>query len=518
MIGPSLRRASLLFRLACLLIPFLLATRSAALAGDGLPADRELLVRLGDGREAILPTWRAGAARLFCLDDLLRLEGSLADLDGPRATLWARGHELRLVTGMRFARLDGRALPLAGPVRRSADGLLVDERVLTALLAVGLLRGSFDLAAGELELEVTAAALEREVVTGGELLRLRLPAIPVFESLSRPGRLELRLPALPELAALEDPARLKPASGALIRTLKATRTAEDWVLRLDLAPEAELLDVEEVESLGEIQILLRRRGATVLAPALEEPAAEAAAQALASLPVRGLREELRRVVIDAGHGGHDPGAVSRWGRSEKDMTLAIALELRDQLRRELPGLEVLLTRDKDEYLPLGERTRRANEARGQLFLSIHINAAKNRQARGHEVFLLRPGKNEHARQVALRENRVLEFDGGVEGRAPTDWILASMAQSAWAEESMGVAALISRRLAAVTEPRRRPIQQAGFQVLVGASMPSVLVECGFITNVDDHRLLDSAEGRRRIAGALAAALRDLHDLSLAGQP
>jgi len=256
----------------------------------------------------------------------------------------------------------------------------------------------------------------------------------------------------------------------------------------------------------------------VLAAPLEEPAAADAALALAAQPVRGLRDELRRVVIDAGHGGHDPGAVSRWGRSEKDMTLAIALALRDRLRRELPDLEVRLTRERDEHLALGERTRLANEARGQLFLSIHVNAAKDRRAQGHEVFLLRPGMNEHARQVALRENQVLDFDGDAGERSPTDWILATMAQSAWAEESRDVATLLSRHLSAVTATRRRPVQQAGFQVLAGASMPALLVECGFLTNAEDHRLLDSREGRERIAGALAGALRELRELSLGPRP
>jgi N-acetylmuramoyl-L-alanine amidase len=197
------------------------------------------------------------------------------------------------------------------------------------------------------------------------------------------------------------------------------------------------------------------------------------------------------------------------------MTLAIALELREQLRKELPGVEVLLTRESDEFLALGERTRRANQARGQLFVSLHINAAKDRRARGNEVYFLRPGMNEYARQVALRENAVLDFEGpDARGQRPAeDWILASMAQSGWAEESRGVAQLLSRQLGKITEKRRRPVQQAGFQVLVGASMPSVLVECGFLSNAEDHRQLSSREGQRELARALAAGLRELHDLS-----
>ncbi len=485
--------------------------------------DRELLVMLPGGGEAILPTWRTGHApgglRQFSLDDLLRLEGLLADVDGPAWTLQARGHRVRVVEGLRFVELDGTLLsldqaPVAGP-----DGLLVELELLRRLLALGLLQGRLDEARDELVLQPLPVALERETVPGGELLRLRLPEIPVFESVPGAGRLELRLPDLDELAELEDPARLKPGGDPLIRGLTARRDGGEWVLALALSSQAELVDVEEVEALGEIQVLLRRRGAVVVAEPLREPAPEEQAPEPVLTGLTGLREELTRIVIDAGHGGHDPGAVSRWGKSEKDMTLAIALELRERLKRELPGVDVLLTRERDEYLPLGERTRRANQARGQLFVSIHINAAKDRRARGHEVFFLRPGMNEHARQVALRENSQLDFEGpDARGeRPPEDWILASMAQSGWAEESRGVAQLISRHLGRITEHRRRPVQQAGFQVLVGASMPSVLVECGFLTNGEDHRQLASGEGQRALAQALAAGLKELHALSV-GRP
>ncbi len=497
-----------------LLLLLSLAARAATPDAQPEP-DRELLVRLPGEAQAILPTWilPGQTQRSFCVEDLLRLDGALVDMDGGTLRLWARGHQLTLVEGLRFARLDGKPLHLAPAPRRIAEGLLVPESLLGQLFGLGLLQGTMDLAKGELELKANPVGLEREVVAGGELLRLRLPQIPVFESVPSARRLDLRLPNLPELAALTAPERLEPPASALVTAMAGRREGEDWVLSLDLSPDAELLDVEEVEALGEIQVLLRRRGAVEVAASLAEPAAAEAAQVLDALPVKGLREELRRIVIDAGHGGHDPGALSRWGRSEKDMTLAIARDLREQIRRRLPGVEVLLTRDSDTFLSLGERTRLANEARGQLFMSIHINAAKDRRARGHEVFLLRPGMNEHARQVALRENQVLDFDGGSGARAPADWILASMAQSAWAEESLDMAVLCSRHLSKVTATRRRPVQQAGFQVLVGASMPSVLVECGFISNAEDHRQLDSAEGRRRIALALCDAVVELHGLS-----
>jgi N-acetylmuramoyl-L-alanine amidase len=489
-------------------------------AAPVLQPDRELLVNLPDGGQLLWPTWRSAttpdAPRLFSLDDLLRAEGLLADVDGAMWTLQARGHRLRVVEGQRFVQVDGRAAPLAWGPRRDGEGLLADVELLRLALEAGLLDGRLDEERGELELNPLPVALERETVAGGELLRLRLPEIPVFESVPGSARLALRLPDLPELARLEDPARLEPAPGGLVRALSARRSGGEWVLEMRLSDEAELVDVEEVEGLGEIQVLLRRKGAREVAEELAEPAPPE--ETPGTVFPQGLRRELTRVVIDAGHGGHDPGAVSRWGASEKDMVLAVALDLRDHLRRELPGVEVLLTRDTDVFLPLAERTRRANQAKGELFVSLHVNAAKDRRARGHEIFFLRPGMNEHARQLALRENAVLDFEGPDERgqRPPEDWILATLAQSAWAEESRAVARLLSRHLGKVTATRRRPVQQAGFQVLVGASMPAVLVELGFLTNAEDHRQLAAREGRRELVRALADALVELHARSREG--
>jgi N-acetylmuramoyl-L-alanine amidase len=507
-------------RAARLSVLLLLLVTGLLRAASTLQPDRELLVNLPDGSQRLWPTWRAGATpgspRLFSLDDLLGTEGLLADVDGAVWTLQARGHSLRVVEGQRFVELDGRLAPLAWGPRRDGQGLLADVELLRLLLEAGLVDGRLDAARDELDLRPLPAALERETVAGGELLRLRLPEIPVFESV--PGRniLSLRLPDLPELSTLEDPTRLKPRTEGLIRGLGAARSGGEWVLTVRLSDQAELVDVEEVESLGEIQVLLRRKGARVVAEELAEPAPPD--EAPTGVVLHGLRRELTRVVIDAGHGGHDPGAVSRWGTSEKDMVLSVALELRDLLRRELPGVEVLLTRDTDVFLPLAERTRRANQSKGELFISLHINAAKDRRARGHEIFFLRPGMNEHARQLALRENAVLDFEGPDErGERPAeDWILATLAQSAWAEESQAVARLMSRHLGKVTATRRRPVQQAGFQVLVGASMPAVLVELGFLTNAEDHRQLAAREGRRTLARSLADALGELHARSREG--
>jgi N-acetylmuramoyl-L-alanine amidase len=298
----------------------------------------------------------------------------------------------------------------------------------------------------------------------------------------------------------------QPTGKGLLERLRVKESR----LQLDWGPEAELVDVIEAESLGEIQVLLRRRGSR-LSEEFQPPPEPVLVQP------KGLPIDLDVIVIDAGHGGHDSGAVSVKGSKEKDVVLAISLKLRDELRERLPGVKIVMTREDDRFLELAERTKLANKAGGKLFISIHANAARNRSAKGWEVFFLRPGKNQHAREVALRENSVIRFE---EGSGPGDaasgdignWILASMAQSGFVEESQNFAALIYRNMQGIGYQRPRPVLQQGFYVLVGASMPAVLFETGFITNPEDEKFLLSSAGQTALARALANSVVGFKDL------
>lgn len=210
------------------------------------------------------------------------------------------------------------------------------------------------------------------------------------------------------------------------------------------------------------------------------------------------------VVIDPGHGGRDPGAVGPAGTFEKHRTLEIALMVRDLLRIRLPHVRVVMTRTTDEYVSLGARTRLANRSRADLFVSIHCNASINRNASGHETFFLSRARTSDARAVELLENRVVEFDDEpVTPQDPLSFILADMAQNIFLSNSSAVAALIQDRLArAFPECRNRGVKQAGFHVLRGAYMPSVLVEVGFISNPEDEQKLLSLDYRFRAAQAI----------------
>ena len=214
------------------------------------------------------------------------------------------------------------------------------------------------------------------------------------------------------------------------------------------------------------------------------------------------------VVIDPGHGGRDPGAVGPAGTFEKNRTMEIALMVRDLLRVRLPQVRVVMTRTTDEYVSLGARTRIANLNRADLFVSIHCNASTNREAYGSETFFLSRARTSDARTVELLENQVVEMDEEtVSPEDPLSFILADMAQSIFLYNSSSLASAIQERLAvSFPESRNRGVKQAGFYVLRGAYMPSVLVEVAFISNQEQERSLLSLDFRFKAAQAIVDAI------------
>ncbi|MBV9879362.1 MAG: N-acetylmuramoyl-L-alanine amidase [Gemmatirosa sp.] len=220
------------------------------------------------------------------------------------------------------------------------------------------------------------------------------------------------------------------------------------------------------------------------------------------------------IVVDAGHGGQDSGMHGPLGGGpaveEKDVTLAIARQLRETLRAR--GVEVVMTRTRDTLIALADRGRIANQERGELFVSIHVNAANPAWrdaagARGFETYFLADAKSEDARRVAALENESVRFETGPAAPA-TDalgFIISDMAQNEHLRESSRLATLVQRRLAKVHPGPSRGVKQAGFKVLVTASMPAILVEVGYGTNGGDAAFMTSAAGQQVIAAAIADA-------------
>lgn len=219
------------------------------------------------------------------------------------------------------------------------------------------------------------------------------------------------------------------------------------------------------------------------------------------------------VLIDPGHGGHDPGTVGVSGTKEKDVTLAVARLLAKRLRAE-PGIEVVLTRDSDTLIALADRPRMA-EIRGMtstpdLFISIHGNSMpkKPSSTRGFETYFLSIAKTEQARRVAMRENDALKYEGDapIEELDPLQFMLTDLQSTANVQESRILAATINRSMAAGVPGHDRGVKQGPFHVLVNAGMPAVLVEVGYLSNSGEERLLRSSSHQAKISDALADAV------------
>lgn len=226
------------------------------------------------------------------------------------------------------------------------------------------------------------------------------------------------------------------------------------------------------------------------------------------------RERAPVVVVDAGHGGRDRGMHGPIGGGprvyEADVTLAVAKRLRDELTSR--GVEVVMTRSSDTLIALADRGRIANRKQADLFVSIHVNAANPRWknpggARGFETYFLSEAKTDDERRVAELENEAVKYEveEGAQGGDPLSFILNDMKQNEYLRESSAFAVAVQQSLRAVHPGTDRGVKQAGFVVLVGAFMPSVLVEIGFGTNAAEAAYISGASGQKELAGAIADA-------------
>lgn len=221
---------------------------------------------------------------------------------------------------------------------------------------------------------------------------------------------------------------------------------------------------------------------------------------------------IRKIVIDPGHGGKDPGAIGKTGRNyEKTFTLKVAKKLKERLEKDL-DVEVILTRDSDEFVSLQDRTKLANEREADLFISIHFNAHNSSKANGIEVYYLSTAKTDEARAVEALENSVVyDFEGGedaVKRYNDLAFILADMAQSEHLEESYQQALKIQNYLIYETGARDRGVKQANFYVLRGAFMPAVLLELGYITNKTEETKIVKDSYQEKLASAIFKGIKD----------
>jgi N-acetylmuramoyl-L-alanine amidase len=212
------------------------------------------------------------------------------------------------------------------------------------------------------------------------------------------------------------------------------------------------------------------------------------------------------IIIDPGHGGKDPGSVGYKGTKEKDIVLDVSKRLARKIQKNL-RVKTILTRDEDVFIRLQDRTKFANTNEGDLFISIHVNSNESKKPYGFETYLLRPGRNQEAINVALRENAVIELEGNkFEKLTDEQLIQATIAQSGFVQYSEQFAALIQEEIDKRVQSRNRGVKQAGFYVLMGASMPNVLIELGYISNPNEEKKLNSSSYRDMLATSIYYAI------------
>jgi N-acetylmuramoyl-L-alanine amidase len=229
---------------------------------------------------------------------------------------------------------------------------------------------------------------------------------------------------------------------------------------------------------------------------------------LSSQPIN---NHLRVVVIDAGHGGEDPGALGK-NHKEKDITLSIALKLGEDIEKKYPDVKVIYTRNTDVFIPLHERAEIANRNNADLFISIHANANKKTEVYGMETYAMGLHTNEKNFEVAKKENAAIIFEKdysqhyeGYDPNSPESFIIFSLMQNTFLSQSLQLAGYVQEKSKNIANRQDRGVRQAGFLVLWKTTMPSILIEVGYITNPEEEKYLASEDGQSQIAKSICAA-------------
>jgi len=224
-------------------------------------------------------------------------------------------------------------------------------------------------------------------------------------------------------------------------------------------------------------------------------------------------EKIQTIVIDAGHGGKDTGALGKV-TTEKALNLAVALKFGNYIKENLPDVKVIYTRDKDKFVELSERAAIANRNNADVFISIHCNSTETpNSASGAETFVMGESKNEKNLAVAKKENAAILLEDNTDAYDNFDpnsteaYILFSLSQSLYQSQSLDLAGKVQQQFASKGR-HDRGVQQAGFLVLWKTSMPSILVELGFINNTKEEQFLNSEKGQTQMALALYRAFEE----------
>jgi len=472
---------------------------AALLASASAPAGGASLTVLTATQRHELTTVGRPQAELVALEEVLAGFGVTAtrDTKGAAVTLQRGRHELVLHHRKSLASVDGDLKLLSAPAALEGGRWLVPVDSLPRLL------GPF------LDTPVEWRAAQRILVVGPVTIpRLSVTtfltadvARVVFEaSETLPFRVQQE-PGRVTVAVLRDlvDVSLPPgrSAGGIVESVQFLGGPEN-LFAVQLGPRFQKLKATEQASPS--RLVLELAGPPL--PAGEKPPPPAPA----ARPARPLEEPaVRVVVIDPGHGGENVGAQGPGGTLEKNIALSIARKLRAELVN-ARGLQVFLTRERDEEVELDARTAIANNYKADLFVSIHANASRARGAKGSEVYFLSyQASDDESRWTAQLEGAAEPVAGAAPG-SDLALILWDMAQAEHLEESSALASRIQEELAVVTGSEGRGVKQAPFRVLVGAAMPAVLVEVAFISNPEEEKLLASEAYQVKIAASLARGI------------
>lgn len=220
------------------------------------------------------------------------------------------------------------------------------------------------------------------------------------------------------------------------------------------------------------------------------------------------------IVIDAGHGGKDPGAIGA-NSCEKNITLAIALKTGEYIQQNIKNVTVIYTRKNDTFVELRDRANIANKNNADLFISIHVNWAQSKSIHGTETFIMGLAKDEQNLEVAMKENEVILLENdhttkyeGFDPKSPESYIMFTLMQNIFQEQSTNLASNIQIQYKEKIDRTDRGVKQAGFWVLFMTTMPSVLTETGFITNPAEEKFLNSKQGQDYLASSIFRACKD----------
>jgi N-acetylmuramoyl-L-alanine amidase len=463
-----------------------------------------------------LPVRLINSQEMFALDDLARLFDLTfrEDTVAGGLTISTRTQTITLAAGQALVSAAGRVVSMpAPPVKEGRSWFLPIDFVPRALAPtlgtrLELRRASRLIVAGDVRVPRITARIEPL----GALTRVTFevqPAAPHTVA-QEGGRILVRFDA----DALD--ATLPPTS--VPDVVQAIRVSEaPLVVAIDTGPRfASFRSSDAAGERGAGLIVVELIGQTTDTPATPQqpatPAAPAAPPLLDISPASGLRT----IVIDAGHGGEEQGAHGPQGTLEKDVTLSVARRLKAAIEARLAA-RVILTREADQTVGLDERAAVANNNKADLFISLHANASVRGSASGAEVFYLSLADyGAQAQRVAQGESEALPVFGG--GTRDIEVILWEMAQARHIEQSAALASMIESSLRARVPMSPRAIQQAPFRVLVGANMPAVLVEMGFITNPEQERQLASEAFQSNIVQALIDSITRFRDSRTAQRP